>query len=117
MNFNDICWHDGNIKSMNYQFPLSQKEKVKLECTANVSIDYNYTIYQDLKITLSDVIDITQTIDFIDLIDNVEVGSISSANADEKATLIDGRKYFKYKFYLHGGYISITAKKVEIIKV
>ena len=51
MDFLDVCWHDGNIKSIDYKFPLNKKQKAKIEIIANVATDFDYSDRHDIKIT------------------------------------------------------------------
>jgi hypothetical protein len=115
MDFLDVCWHDGNIKSIDYKFPLNKKQKAKIEIIANVATDFDYSDRHDIKITFANTLDVTKSIDYEILANNVKAGAISSAH--QHKTAIATKKYMKYEFYLFGGLISIIAKSSKITKL
>ena len=115
MDFLDVCWHDGNIKSIDYKFPLDKTQKAKIVIIANVATDFDYSDRHDIKITFPNTLDITKSIDYEILADNVKAGAISSARQHQ--TKIAAKKYMKYEFYLFGGLISIISKHSKITKL
>lgn len=115
MDFLDVCWHDGNIKSIDYKFPLNKKQKARIDIIANVATDFDYSDRHDIKITFPNTLDIAKSIDYEILTNNVMSGSISSAHQHKK--VIANKEFMKYEFYLFGGHISIISKSAKITKL
>ena len=115
MRYDKTYWHDGNIKTINYRFPLSRREKASIEMVLELYKDHNAETPSDYRVIFPSVTEILKSIDFHAIVDNVGAGSVEWV--DQKELTINGKKSYMYTVNLFGGRFVIYSGKIRINKI
>lgn len=110
--FNKTCWHDGNIITFNYVFPLSKKDKTKIIITAELYKDDKAPQRRRVEVIFNDIQKINKKLDFIEIADNVCAGSLNFV--EERELQYNKSRFYEYKVNIFGGKLSLISKKVKI---
>ncbi len=112
-------WHDGNILTVSYFFPLTNKDKAKIIIEAEIYPGTDWAAKrQKVRAEFHNVQNIKKDLDYNGIIDNVGPGSIDRIT--EKEILLQSRKFKEYTFKLFGSNrrstnkIRIISNKVKI---
>lgn len=112
MKYENVYWHDGNIKSINSKLPLSGKERALIEISFELYKNHDSSDLQDYSVVFPKVRETFQSIDFDELIDHVNPGSVGWV--DQTELIIKNQKAYKYTISLCGGRIIIFSGKAKI---
>ncbi len=113
-------WHDGNIVSICYIFPIAKKDKTKIVIEAEIYPGTGWAAKrQKVRAEFHNVQNISKKIDFNDVIDNIGAGSIDRVL--QKEIVFADRKFQQYTLRLFGSgractnRIRIVSNKVKIM--
>ena len=115
-------WHDGNIVSLYYIFPLTKKDKTKIIIEAEIYPGEGWAAKrQKVRAEFHNVQYINKKIDFNEVVDNIGAGTIDRVT--QKEIIRANRKFQEYRFRLFGNsrsrtnMIRIVSNKVKITQL
>lgn len=112
MKYENVYWHDGNIKSINNKFPVSGKERASIEISFELYKSHDSTDLQDYSVVFPSVKEIFQSVDFDAIVEHIGPGSVDWV--DQKEVMINNKKVYKYTISLCGGRMIIFSGKARI---
>lgn len=112
MKYENVYWHDGNIKSISSTLPLSGKEKASIEVILELYRNHKSSDLQDYLVVFPGVREVFQSVDFDELTKHINPGAIDWV--DQTELMIDDSKLYKYTLSLCGGRIVVFSGKAKI---
>ena len=123
MLFDDIYWHDGQIRGLSLEYIEGMKMPYLFVLKADVYMNDEY-INSEIKIhrtkitvNFSNVVSFVISGNIMEMIENFNAGNISTAYRKGKGAIknkIYKNEKYRYIFNLFGGYVEICAKDIEI---